>query len=663
MNSPKTETAHVLMTDRVGYSQISIERKSRLDKELLDAVLCGPASGLTETQCIRLDSGDGVALVFFGEPLLAIEAALHLHATVAKSAAVKLRIGLHSGLVTRRRDANNKSNVSGPGIDKAQRAMSCADGSQVVMTEFFAENLRAFEGWGERLIDLGEHPIKHAETLRLYSIKPVAIAETKQGEVVLLYRRQAKPDDQVLALLEERLPELGYSVFIDRHLKIGVAWAQSIEERIREADFVIALISESAQSSEMLEAELEIAYEQRLAKGKPKILPIRIGQDEPVQGPLAAYLSSLQYGLWFGPKDDDTLLASVKSALIEMPPAIEPIEADTGGLAPDSQLYIERSADASFHQSLQARESILLVKGPRQIGKTSLLARGIHSGPTTGARCAFTDFQKYGTSLMSTEDAFYRALARSVSKQIGFTYDFAGQWDADFGSTVNLEEFICAALEAEPTPLIWFIDEADKLFGSPFASDFFGLVRSWHNSRATNFAGPWKRLTVVIAYATEAHLFIQDLNQSPFNVGRRFDLEEFDAHQVATLNVRSGSPLNGDREIETLMALVGGQPFLVRRALSVLRSGTSFSDLLKKADRSDGPFGDHLKRVLISVSKLEPVLAAVRSLLEGSPVADQDALYRLLSAGIIVQSDSGCQEFRNGLYKRYLAEHCAESKL
>jgi hypothetical protein len=264
---------------------------------------------------------------------------------------------------------------------------------------------------------------------------------------------------------------------------------------------------------------------------------------------------------------------------------------------------------------------------------------------------------------MSTEDAFYRALARSVSKQIGFTYDFAGQWDADFGSTVNLEEFICAALEAEPTPLIWFIDEADKLFGSPFASDFFGLVRSWHNSRATNFAGPWKRLTVVIAYATEAHLFIQDLNQSPFNVGRRFDLEEFDAHQVATLNVRSGSPLNGDREIETLMALVGGQPFLVRRALSVLRSGTSFSDLLKKADRSDGPFGDHLKRVLISVSKLEPVLAAVRSLLEGSPVADQDALYRLLSAGIIVQSDSGCQEFRNGLYKRYLAEHCAESKL
>ncbi len=46
----------------------------------------------------------------------------------------------------------------------------------------------------------------------------------------------------------------------------------------------------------------------------------------------------------------------------------------------------------------------------------------------------------------------------------------------------------------------------------------FGLFRSWHNSRALDPTSPLNRLTLAIAYATEAHLFITDLNQSPFNL-------------------------------------------------------------------------------------------------------------------------------------------------
>ncbi len=655
----KTETAHVLMTDRVGYSRVSIELRRELDKELLEAVLGCPAmQGLSEDQCIRLDSGDGIALVFFGDPLLAISAAIHLHETVAARAEVKLRIGLHSGLVTRRQDANDKANVSGPGIDKAQRAMSCADGSRIVMSEFFAENLRAFEGWRDKLVDLGEHSIKHGETLHLYGIGEPG-TQTEKREVVLLYRRQAQPDDQVLDLLEKRLPELGFSVFIDRHLKIGVEWAQSIEKRIRTADAVIALISEAAQNSEMVEAELEIASSEYQKRGLPRILPVRICRDEPVQGPLAVYLASLQYGVWHGPQDDESLLKEVQRALSDPAPVAVSPEPDTGGLSPDSPLYIERSADQPFHQALKSQESILLVKGPRQIGKTSLLARGVQTATSTGARYAFTDFQKYSTSLISNEEAFYRALAGSVAKQVGFSYDFAGEWDPVFGSTMNMESFLREALASDSRPLIWFMDEADKLFGSPFASDFYGLVRSWHNSRATDVSGPWRKLTVVIAYATEAHLFIQDLNQSPFNVGRRFDLEEFNLAQVSNLNERSGSPMRNGIEVERLMALVGGQPFLVRRALGVLQSGTSLTDLLGSAGRDDGPFGDHLKRILVSVSKFETVLAAVRAILAGQAVESQDGLYRLIAAGVVATKAGGGHAFRNELYKKYLSEHCS----
>ena len=48
-----------------------------------------------------------------------------------------------------------------------------------------------------------------------------------------------------------------------------------------------------------------------------------------------------------------------------------------------------------------------------------------------------------------------------------------------------METFLRALLDSQDEHRVWFMDEVDKLFLAPFASDFFGLVRSWHNSRST----------------------------------------------------------------------------------------------------------------------------------------------------------------------------------
>jgi hypothetical protein len=71
------------------------------------------------------------------------------------------------------------------------------------------------------------------------------------------------------------------------------------------------------------------------------------------------------------------------------------------------------------------------------------------------------------------------------------------------------------------------LDEADRIFGCAFSSEVFGVLRSWHNQRVLDPTGPWSRLTVAIASSTEAHLFISDVNQSPFNVGTRLVVGDF----------------------------------------------------------------------------------------------------------------------------------------
>src|SRR5204862_5917842 len=105
--------------------------------------------------------------------------------------------------------------------------------------------------------------------------------------------------------------------------------------------------------------------------------------------------------------------------------------------------------------------------------------------------------------------------------------------------------------------VVWGLDEVDRLFTSKFGGEVFGLFRSWHNKRALDPDGPWQRLTLAIAYATEAHLFITDLNQSPFNVGTRLLLDAFSFEQVEELNRRYGSPLRDKAEVARYFRLVG----------------------------------------------------------------------------------------------------------
>jgi hypothetical protein len=56
-----------------------------------------------------------------------------------------------------------------------------------------------------------------------------------------------------------------------------------------------------------------------------------------------------------------------------------------------------------------------------------------------------------------------------------------------------------------------------------------------------------------------------------------------------------------------------------------------FPALLDQAGRDDGPFGDHLKRILVSVSQLPEVLQALRSSLDNPHLRDAEGFHRLVS--------------------------------
>ena len=155
---------------------------------------------------------------------------------------------------------------------------------------------------------------------------------------------------------------------------------------------------------------------------------------------------------------------------------------------------------------------------------------------------------------------------------------------------MNFEYFLMDhVLGPTHAPICWFVDEADRLFSHDYYSEVFGLIRSWHNDRS--ILPVWEKLTVVMAYSAETHLFILNPYQSPFNVGLRLELGEFLPEQVADLNRRYGQPLPDNRAEEQFIQLVGGHPYLVRRGLSWLaREKCGIASFATIADREDGPF-------------------------------------------------------------------------
>ena len=525
----------------------------------------------------------------------------------------------------------------------------------------------------------------------------IAPASIDPPRVVLLYRRHTPSDEALLHSLETELTRRGFSVFVDRHLTLGIEWAKEIESQIRTADAAVPLLSAESVVSEMMGFEIEIAHEAaQVQHGRPKLFPIRLNYNDALPEPLAGILDPIQHLLWTEPQDDVRVLNELVEALGRLPPhglRTEPaapvkgarliakavplprppgagatpqtalLEAVGGAVPIDSPFYLVRPADVELHSAISRRDSVILIKGARQMGKTSLLARGLKHARDLKAAVASTDFQKFNARNLETVANLHLSLAESLADQLDIPSMPSEVWDERRSPNVNFERFLRKeVLGRIAGHLVWGLDEVDRLFAYPYASEVFALFRSWHNERALDPTGPWSRLTLAIAYATEAHLFITDINQSPFNIGTRLTLEDFWPEQVAELNQKYGSPLKDRVELDRMVRLVGGQPYLVRRGLhEMFKRKMTLVAFEEKAPRDEGIYGDHLRRMLVLLARDPALTDVVRGILRGQPCPTAESFYRLRSAGIMVGRSQTDVRPRCELYARYLSRYLLDA--
>jgi len=166
------EMAHVLFMDIVGYSKLHMEVQRKLVKLLQEMVrnTAEFAHAHAKKKLVCLPTGDGLALVFFGDPEAPVRCAVDLGSALRHHPELKLRMGIHAGPIYRVPDINANVNVAGVGINMAQRVMDCGDEGHILVSRAVADTLSQLGKWENSLKDLGEAEVKHGVHIHVYNL-------------------------------------------------------------------------------------------------------------------------------------------------------------------------------------------------------------------------------------------------------------------------------------------------------------------------------------------------------------------------------------------------------------------------------------------------------------------------------------------------------------
>ena len=178
MNAPRqnrTFICSVLFLDIVEYSRKPVATQIRV-KERLNRLLTDALRDVAQNDRIILDTGDGVALNFIGNPEDALFAAMSLRDNLIAdespdAAELKLRTGINLGPVRLVKDINGRPNIIGDGINVAQRIMSFARPGQILVSRSYHEIISSLsESYTSLFRYEGSHTDKHVRAHEVYEV-------------------------------------------------------------------------------------------------------------------------------------------------------------------------------------------------------------------------------------------------------------------------------------------------------------------------------------------------------------------------------------------------------------------------------------------------------------------------------------------------------------
>jgi hypothetical protein len=163
-------------------------------KQRFNLVMASALGHVEPDERVVVDTGDGAAITFLGDPERALYVALEVFDNVGE---LPVRMGINLGPVSLMKDLNGLDNVIGDGINVAQRIMSFAQSGELLVSRVFYDVVSLLsEDYASMFRAEGTRADKHNRAHDLYSVsKAVRVGRKVASEQLKAKRkRRAGPD-------------------------------------------------------------------------------------------------------------------------------------------------------------------------------------------------------------------------------------------------------------------------------------------------------------------------------------------------------------------------------------------------------------------------------------------------------------------------------------
>src|SRR6266566_588314 len=159
----RLEVGHVLFLDIVGYSKLLSDKQRKVFQLLKEIVRDSSQFRSAEAadKLVRIPTGDGMVLAFFTSVDAPVRCAVEISRKLNEHPELRLRMGINSGPVDHVSDVNEQRNITGVGINIAQRLMDYADAGHILLSKRVADDLAQYSEWKPYLHGLGQVEVKH----------------------------------------------------------------------------------------------------------------------------------------------------------------------------------------------------------------------------------------------------------------------------------------------------------------------------------------------------------------------------------------------------------------------------------------------------------------------------------------------------------------------
>jgi outer membrane lipoprotein-sorting protein len=350
----------------------------------------------------------------------------------------------------------------------------------------------------------------------------------------------------------------------------------------------------------------------------------------------------------------------------------------TGGtLRLDTPSYVERQADHDLYDGLLKGEFCYVLTS-RQMGKSSLMVRTANRLREKGAHVIVLDLTAIGQNL--TPEQWYDGLIVRVGHQLHLEDELDDFW-RDNERLSPVQRWVTAIREVAMVhrsgPLVIFVDEIDTVQSLPFSTDeFFSAIRECYNRRTEDAA--FNRLTFcLLGVATPSDL-IRDTRTTPFNIGRRVELNDFTAGEAAPLANGLGREQRvAGKLLERILHWTNGHPYLTQRLCQAIAQDLTATGPAGVDQRCEALFlsnrarerDDNLlfvrERILRSEADLAGLLSLYDQVRAGKRTRDDETnpFVRILRLSGIVRVAQGFLSVRNRVYHQVFDREWARANM